>query len=63
MKRRILSGLLIAAMMTGTNIVRTQDSALEMQANLLGSSIVAEKYQIMMGIFCNASFLSTPNKQ
>ena len=52
-----------AAMMTGTNIVRTQDSALEMQANLLGSSIVAEKYQIMMGIFCNASFLSTPNKQ
>lgn len=52
-----------AAMMTGTNIVRTQNSALEMQANLLGSSIVAEKYQIMMGIFCNASFLSTPHKQ
>ena len=50
-------------MITGTNIVRTQNSALEMQANLLGSSIVAEKYQIMMGIFCNASFLSTPNKQ
>ena len=35
-----------AAMMTGTNIVRTQDSALEMQANLLGSILLMPLPQV-----------------
>ena len=35
-----------AAMMTGTNIVRTQNSALEMQANLLGSILLMPLPQV-----------------